>query len=69
LRRLDSAARSAEKQDQLAAIWQITPVVKKELAKASALNTLEKLFRNNLIRVDVCSIEQCDKAVCCEMDS
>jgi hypothetical protein len=34
------------------------PVVEKELAKAGSLNPLQKLFRNNLIRIDIGSIKR-----------
>src|SRR5205823_4998701 len=38
------------------------PIIKKKFTKAGALDSFEKLFRNNLIRIDVGSIENGDKA-------
>ena len=35
------------------AIFPVAPVVKKEFAKAGALNPFEKLLRDDLVRVDI----------------
>src|SRR5262245_50082957 len=41
------------------AVGQVAPVVKNKLAKARALDAFEKLLRDDLIRIDVRSVEWC----------
>src|SRR5262250_456058 len=39
-------------------VGQITPVVKQKLPKPSPLDTLEKLLRNDLVRIDIRTVQR-----------
>ncbi len=45
------------------AIVEITPVVEKEWAVASALNALEELFGNDLVSIDIDAVERSNEAL------
>src|SRR6185503_10673990 len=43
------------------AVCRVAPVVKEKLPEAGALNAFQKLLRNDLIGIDVCTIERRDQ--------